>query len=192
MRISRVLTAKTASISGIEVDLFTTRRYHEAHDYICNSPQYNTLFTSVRLATLVPNWILIQFRRQRAAHVCPGPRGDAEWSSVLRASISENCYFFRKCVTLSTDRLHSNWNNYLIIALTQIWLAGTYKVPFNTFKTFILGCVAFELLVRKLMAAQNCQGGDELAPWSLKFSTETSHCQRKTKQYDIIIVTIMA
>jgi hypothetical protein len=29
MRISRLLMAKTASISGLESDLFTTRMYHE-------------------------------------------------------------------------------------------------------------------------------------------------------------------
>jgi hypothetical protein len=143
-------------------------------------------------------WIFnIEIWWRWAAHVCPGRSGDAKWSSVLRASISENnaanktALFFGKYVVLSTDGLHSNWSNYVIITLIQIWLAGTYIVPSNSCKTFSLGCVAFELRIRKLMAVQSCQGGDS---WRLdlsKISTETSHCQRKTKQY-IIIVTIMA
>jgi hypothetical protein len=38
-------------------------------------------------------------------------------------------------------------------------------------KTLSLGRVAFKLRVRKLMAVQGCQGGDELAPLPLKIST---------------------
>jgi hypothetical protein len=57
---------------------------------------------------------------------------------------------------------------------------------------FGLGRVAFELQVHKLMAIQSCQGGGKPAPRHLEISTETSHCQRKANQYDVIRVTIMA
>jgi hypothetical protein len=65
--------------------------------------------------------------------------------------------------------------------------------PFQHVQNIPLGgCVAFELQVRKLIAAQSCQGADKLAPLHVEISTEKSNCKRKTKQYDIIKVTIMA
>jgi hypothetical protein len=84
------------------------------------------------------------------------------WENFTKQRYKQTSLSFRKYVVLSTDRLHWNWSNYVIIALIQICLAGTYKVPSNTCKTCCLGRVAFELRVRKLTAVlvQSCQGGD--------------------------------
>jgi hypothetical protein len=49
----------------------------------------------------------------------------------------------------------------------------------------------YKLQVRKLVAIQSCQEGNRLTPRHLKISTEKSHCQCKTKQYNVIKVTIL-
>jgi hypothetical protein len=141
-----VLTAKTASISGAEIDLFTTPR--------CNNTQHNILFISVPLATLVPNLILTEFGDSAQPSSVPVQEVTLSDLQINATKQNRAIFYFRKYVTLLTERLHSNWSHYAITALTQIWLAGTYKVPSNTCKTFSLGRVAFELRVRKLMAVR--------------------------------------
>jgi hypothetical protein len=70
-------------------------------------------------------------RRWRlAVHICSGPRGDAKWSSALRAVIrktkllTKSTLFQKMCNSLNWEST-SELGNCVIIALRQIWLAGT-------------------------------------------------------------------
>jgi hypothetical protein len=91
--------------------------------------------------------------------------------------------------TITTCKL----GNSVVIALIQIWLACSYKFILKTCNTWSLGCVAFELRVRKLVAVQSCEGGNKLAPCYLEISTEhRTSAQGKARQYGVISVTIVA